>query len=1300
MAASSNNESPLSIVVADIIHRIPGGEHLRTVQDALKNGHASVMIGSGFSLNAQGGKRLPTWAKLIDSLLADLYLTEDARKRAKQRFGGTSGMLRLAEEYAAVRGRAQLDSRLHELLPDAGAVMPSDLHTKLLSLFWSDVFTTNYDTLLERALDADRTRLTPRIKPRYQIVSATDDVPLSKRNGRPRIVKLHGSLRSGARMIVTEEDYRTYPVDFAPFVNTVQQSMLENVFCLIGFSGDDPNFLLWTGWARDHLGDKVPPIFLITLSPIPEGQRVILERRKIFPIDIAELGTRNGEVDYAQALGAVLDYWQEEPPPRRAKWPFHNAAHELKAVEPNVSQLVAWLLVAQRNRRDYPGWLVAPANNREQLQDASGSWRVLMSLKANAASIPQWLRLVILSEIVWILETTLSRVNVQVAKLIAEEFVHTVRNASKTTCTLPDSASVVRPSPEEMHRIKARLALEMLRDAREDNDSTEFANWLLEVYRLSPERLPSEFHCFLLHERILFCLEQRDKQTAIDLLNELEVVATRDVDPYWPVRVGALFGEVGVVRRAYDLVKGGLQAIRYAIQFEGEAAYLVSREQWSEWLLGALEYAVEVDDEYARGSALNRGRSASWSPEPGLRKRIAQEEKKNSEREPEEAMERDHNARDNIEHPSFLMDELRYELDIAGNVLDSGAIKFDWTDVPERTHRPLIRDEAARAAVSYIRLVELASLPPSVGRVSFTAKNLLTCYRILAHEDASSNLRVFSRASGGEAASSADALELPIIASLRKNVALRLFQRAIDVIQSITVETRWEDRDASSVKLLLDIASRVAFRLDSEHAVTLCELAMRLYGSQALRDDYSFHDTFAKFFARAVRLLPVTEIARLGPQLLSLSPKSVRFWERRSWPDIVRFLSSPPKLQRNTAWNTAVEQALGELETLLPHDQRHEGGDSVRRLDWLYRAGVMSPSQKRRFASLIWREVGTNDVPRFETFYDAAFISWPMPSEAPTAKARFSRWLCNEKVQPIERMSDGLGESKLVLGYPDDGLLIGLLLTVSNGVSLVWTESELIEVANKLQDWWRTEGKRLVSRGSTAAARDNVGEFVCPRLRLLAHVIHRVFSERLSLEAVQSNKLDEWFKELWDASVAMDAPLIALLFGCLHWWPEQEGAVLDLAINTIQGNSDSNVVAGALSAASIWVKKHPRPTMATRRYVGYLVDGIRSGEEFLLEHKLNAISELLEYAESMHFEGHRHSLAIALYTLLADLLQPKPNEAARFNVYATPLLRVAVVEALVAMGRFLDGCAREPLWLAGMDLARSDPLLVVRKLAI
>lgn len=374
--------------IDDIIDRLAGGEQLRIIRDALSKRQAAVMIGSGFSRNAQGGDRLPLWPQLIEHLLSDLYSSKSSQDDARPRFQGTSGMLRLAEEYAAVLGRGQLEARMHEVLPDAGSVFPGQIHTDLLALAWNDVFTTNYDTLLERTLDADRGQFIPVIKQRYQVVVAAQDVPFSRRNGRPRLVKLHGSLRTGTRLIVSEEDYRRYPQDFGAFVNTVQQSMLENVFVLIGFSGDDPNFLAWTGWARDHLGNKAPPLYFITTKKLSAGERILLSQRKIFPIEIGELGQDNGKIVHSNALAKVIDYWKEKPIVRRAEWPYRNAGVELgNSTTPTLADLLKWLPTVQRNRLDFPGWLIAPANNRERLLNQSGFWRALGILEKYASVV-------------------------------------------------------------------------------------------------------------------------------------------------------------------------------------------------------------------------------------------------------------------------------------------------------------------------------------------------------------------------------------------------------------------------------------------------------------------------------------------------------------------------------------------------------------------------------------------------------------------------------------------------------------------------------------------------------------------------------------------------------------------------------------------------------------------------------------------------------------------------------------------------------------------------------------------------
>ena len=154
--------------------------------------------------------------------------------------------------------------------------IPGEVHSRLLTLPWHDIFTTNWDTLLERSNSS--------IDSPYGFVQSEIQLP---RMNSPRIVKLHGSLPAQFPLIVTEEDYRTYPGKHALFVNTVRQAMIETVFCLVGFSGDDPNFIEWSGWLRDQLGALAQQIYLVGWLDLLQQDRVVLQDLNVVPIDIA-----------------------------------------------------------------------------------------------------------------------------------------------------------------------------------------------------------------------------------------------------------------------------------------------------------------------------------------------------------------------------------------------------------------------------------------------------------------------------------------------------------------------------------------------------------------------------------------------------------------------------------------------------------------------------------------------------------------------------------------------------------------------------------------------------------------------------------------------------------------------------------------------------------------------------------------------------------------------------------------------------------------------------------------------------
>ena len=335
--------------------------HLLALRKALANRNAAVMVGAGFSRNAEGGQHLATWRQLSEALATEL---EPGRVPGDFTPAAAS---QLAEQYARVFSPTHLEQLIKRCIPD-DQVTPGRLHALLLELPWSEVFTTNYDTLLERAAE----RL---FDASYFTVCAREDIPQSKVLGRRRIVKLHGSFPSHRPFILTEEEYRTYPEKFSPFVNLVRQSLLENVFCLIGFSGDDPNFLHWLGWVRDMLDKHALPVYLFLAQEPTLGERKLYEARGVVPV---LLPMPNGveSSDYQARYRALFTElarpladspmdWGNFSTSTHFNWP-PNAANEQQ-----LAQFLKELTELRAYRSSYPGWLVAPQQIRTRFRQTA-----------------------------------------------------------------------------------------------------------------------------------------------------------------------------------------------------------------------------------------------------------------------------------------------------------------------------------------------------------------------------------------------------------------------------------------------------------------------------------------------------------------------------------------------------------------------------------------------------------------------------------------------------------------------------------------------------------------------------------------------------------------------------------------------------------------------------------------------------------------------------------------------------------------------------------------------------------------
>ena len=282
----------------------------------------SVLVGAGFSKNAINS--YPGWDELLHDLVIELY-GKRIKEHYIQHISGSGpfytedaftdmeianiihdvGYLKLVSKYIEDKGyREAIDVYIEDHLPyieEVGGVftvsnMPTvsfnlsnlNVHKELLLCKWKHIYTTNYDNLLELTNDLYGMD--------YKKVIV--DYRLAELSEHRGIVKVHGSLVGDSlntdyefdndksrRYIISEEDYATYAEKHQAFSYQMKTGLLTGVFCLIGFSGNDPNFLAWLEWMKDVLDKNVIDndkensikIFLLTL-----GQQHIEKSRQLF----------------------------------------------------------------------------------------------------------------------------------------------------------------------------------------------------------------------------------------------------------------------------------------------------------------------------------------------------------------------------------------------------------------------------------------------------------------------------------------------------------------------------------------------------------------------------------------------------------------------------------------------------------------------------------------------------------------------------------------------------------------------------------------------------------------------------------------------------------------------------------------------------------------------------------------------------------------------------------------------------------------------------------------------------------
>jgi hypothetical protein len=247
---------------------------------AMLDGNASLFVGAG--LSAAAG--LPSWGAILEPARVEASLPE------------MNDYPLLAEYFVqSTRGGRE---KLQDLLWDGTAVAgaePTDGHRHIAQLPLREIWTTNYDTLLEQVLTGSF------------VATSEDDV--QRIGGRRYVAKMHGSVDPNSRHrwvqppVISRSDYEEYEDSRPRTWALLRATYMTRVMLFLGFSFTDPNVELLLRLARRSRTANRDRHLTVLRTPADENERR-LHRLRV--VDLERSGVQTCEIDDFRELTPLL----------------------------------------------------------------------------------------------------------------------------------------------------------------------------------------------------------------------------------------------------------------------------------------------------------------------------------------------------------------------------------------------------------------------------------------------------------------------------------------------------------------------------------------------------------------------------------------------------------------------------------------------------------------------------------------------------------------------------------------------------------------------------------------------------------------------------------------------------------------------------------------------------------------------------------------------------------------------------------------------------------------------------------
>lgn len=206
---------------------------IREIEKAIKSDELGAFIGAGLSIPAG----FSSWKELLREPAEEIGL--DVEKE--------NDLVNLAQYYSNSKNRTSIDDLIKEQFSQLAK--PTENHKLLSQLPISTFWTTNYDKLIEKALENNMKK--PYVKTKDEHLRGTNH------NFDAIVYKLHGDVEAPEDAVITRSDYEEFGYNKRKlFREVLEGDLLTKTFLFLGFSFEDPNFNYVIGRLRVLLDDK------------------------------------------------------------------------------------------------------------------------------------------------------------------------------------------------------------------------------------------------------------------------------------------------------------------------------------------------------------------------------------------------------------------------------------------------------------------------------------------------------------------------------------------------------------------------------------------------------------------------------------------------------------------------------------------------------------------------------------------------------------------------------------------------------------------------------------------------------------------------------------------------------------------------------------------------------------------------------------------------------------------------------------------------------------------------------------